>query len=130
LALCSTRSPSAATLEPVSELWVPPHDGDALADLVAALADGDPDDAAEAATAVPPDDPDAIDAAWSAVRSAAVTDQWMVLHAIKHVVAMEQSFRISDHPARIWFLAAASRTAAHATAVEQPLADTVAEILS
>lgn len=130
LALCATRSPSAADLDPVAELWVPPFDDGGVDDLIDALSDGDPDAAAEAATAVPPDDPAAVENAWAAVRAAAATDQWMVLHAIKHVVAMEHGFHSSDHPARIWFLAAAARTAAHATAIDQPVAGLVAEILS
>ena len=129
LALCATRSPNAEALDPVAELWVPPFDDGAVDDLLVALGDGDPDAASEAATAVPPDEPDSVLAAWSAVRATAATDQWMMLHAVEHTVAMEHAFRLSDHPARIWFLAAAARTAAHATAVDQPVAALVAEIL-
>ncbi len=125
LALCATRSPNLRRLAPIAELSVPPSDGGALEDLLASLADGDPDGAADAASAIPPDDADATEAAWQAVAAAAVTDQWMLLHATKLAVAMHEDFAHSTHPARIWFLAAAARVAAHATLVDQPLATAV-----
>jgi hypothetical protein len=125
LALCATRSPNARRLAPVAELSVPPSDGGALEDLLGSLTDGDPDGAADAASAIPPDDADATTAAWRAVANAAVTDQWMLLHATKLVVAMHEEFEQSAHPARIWFLAAAARVAAHTTLVDQPLATSV-----
>jgi hypothetical protein len=127
LAICATESPHLANLAPVEELAVPPSDDGGLEDLLAALEDGDPDAATEAASAIPPGDPEATSAAWSAIAATAATDQWMVLHGVKHVVAMHDDFVNSDHPARIWYLAAAARTAAHATAVDQPLANRVAE---
>ena len=113
----------------MAELTVPPFDDGALDDLHDALADGDPDAAAEAASAIPPDDDDAVDAAWSALARTAARDQWMVTHAVKHVVAMHEDFHHSAHPARAWFLAAAARTAAHAAAVDQPLAGRADELL-
>ena len=61
--------------------------------------------------------------------AAAATDQWMVTHAVKHVVAMHEDFHHSAHPARAWFLAAAARTAAHATSVDQPVAQRADELL-
>jgi hypothetical protein len=122
LALCATRSPNARRLAGVAELSVPPSDGGALEDLLASLVDGDPDGAADAASAIPPDDSDATSFAWRAVAAAAVTDQWMLLHATKLVVAMHEDFEQSTHPARIWFLAAAARVAAHAAMFDQPLA--------
>jgi hypothetical protein len=122
LALCATRSPNARRLAPVAELSVPPSDGGALEDLLASLVDGDPDGAADAASAIPPDDVEATAIAWRAVAAAAVTDQWMLLHATKLVVAMHEDFEHSAHPARIWFLAAAARVAAHASMFDQPLA--------
>lgn len=129
LALCVTDSPNARRLAPVAELTIPPWDDGAVDDLVDALAHGEPDAAAEAASAVPPDDADAVARAWAAIVDAAVTDQWMVLHGLKHVVAMREDFDTSSHPARTWFLAAAARTAAHATAVEQPLAVHIERLL-
>jgi hypothetical protein len=54
----------------------------------------------------------------------------MVTHAVKHVVAMHEDFHHSSHPARAWFLAAAARSAAHATAVDQPVAVRAAQLLS
>ncbi|MFN7150878.1 MAG: hypothetical protein ACK4V6_15545, partial [Microthrixaceae bacterium] len=122
LALCATRSPNARRLAPVAELSVPPSDGGALEDLLASLVDGDPDGAADAASAIPPDDAEGTATAWRAVAAAAVTDQWMLLHATKLVVAMHEDFEHSTHPARIWFLAAAARVAAHASMFDQPLA--------
>lgn len=125
LALCATESPNAAGLVCVAELSVPPWDDGALDDLLDALTEGDPDAAAEAASAVPVQDGHACRSAWAAIVDAAVTDQWMVLHALKHVVALRDDFDSSTHPARAWFLAAAARTAAHARAVEQPLAQRI-----
>lgn len=125
LALCATRSPNARRLAPVAELTVPPSDGGALEDLLASLTDGDPDGAADAASAIPPDDAEAVATAWRAVARAAVTDQWMLLHATKVVVALHEDFGCSTHPARIWFLAAAARVAAHASMFDQPLAAAV-----
>lgn len=127
LALCATRSPNARRLAPVAELSVPPSDGGALEDLLASLAEVDPDGAADAASAVPPDDTDATDTAWRAIAAAAVEDQWMLLHATKLVVAMHEDFVQSTHPARIWFLAAAARVAAHAGLADQPLAAAVSD---
>ena len=129
LALCATESPSVARLAAVEELTVPPTDDGALDDLLDALADGDPDAAADAASAVAPDDAEATDAAWAAVRAAAVTDESMFLHAAKHVVAMDEDFHASAHPARGWFLAAAARTAAHGAAGPSDVADAVTERL-
>jgi hypothetical protein len=108
---------------------VPPFDDGALDDLHDALAEGDPDAAAEAASAVPPGDADAVAAAWAALAATAARDQWMVTHATKHVVAMHEDFHQSDHPARAWFLAAAARTAAHAAAADQPLARRAEDLL-
>ncbi len=129
LALSATESASTSELSAIEELTVPPTDDGALEDLLDALSDGDPDAAADAASAVPPGDADATDAAWAAVRAAAVTDQSTFLHAVKHVVAMDEDFHASAHPARGWFLAAAARTAAHAAAGPSDIADTVAERL-
>lgn len=129
LALCAPDSPTARRLARIGELTVPPFDDGAIDDLRAALDDGDPDAAAEAASAVPTEDTAAVAAAWSAVATAAVTDQWMVTHAVKHTVAMHEDFHQSAHPARAWFLATAARTAAHATAVDQPLARRARELL-
>ena len=114
LALCAPESPTARGLAAIGELSVPPFDDGAVEDLRDALADGDPDAAAEAASAVPPEDADVSAGAWAAVAAAAATDQWMVTHAVKHVVAMHEDFHHSAHPARAWFLAAAARSAAHA----------------
>ena len=122
LAICSTESPQLRRLARVEELAVPPYDDGALEDLLDALADGDPDAASDAACAVPPDDVESIRTAWAAVLSTAATDQWMLLHGIKHAVAMYEDFSATSHPARIWYLAAAARTAAHATAMDQPVA--------
>ena len=129
LALCAIESTSAQRLAPIAELAVPVFDDGAVDDLLAALDDGDPDAAAEAASAVPVDDPHAVEAAWTAVARAAAEDQWMVMHAAKHVVAMREDFHASAHPARAWFLAAAARTAAHATAADQPFARSVRDQL-
>ena len=129
LALCATESTSAGHLAPIAELAVPVFDDGALEDLFEALDDGDPDAAAEAASAVPVDDAHAVEAAWNAVARAAADDQWMVMHAAKHVVAMREDFHSSAHPARAWFLAAAARTAAHATAADQPFARSVRDQL-
>jgi hypothetical protein len=129
LALCAPDSPTARALAPIGELSVAPFDDGALDDLRDALDDGDPDAAAEAASAVPPDDDEAVGSAWSAIAAAAARDQWMVTHAVKHTVAMREDFDASQHPARSWFLAAAARTAAHASAVEQPLAERIASRL-
>jgi hypothetical protein len=129
LALCAPESPSARGLAAIGELSVPPFDDGAVDDLRDALADGDPDAAAEAASAVPPEDADASAEAWAAVAAAAATDQWMVTHAVKHVVAMHEDFHHSAHPARAWFLAAAARSAAHATSVDQPVALRATELL-
>lgn len=125
LALCAIESPSAARLAAIEELTVPPSDDGALEDLLGALDDGDPDAAADAASAVPPDDDDAIADAWGAVAAAAATDQVLLLHGVKHVVAMREDFQASSHPARIWFLAAAARTAAHAATGPSDVADAV-----
>lgn len=129
LALCATESPSLGALSPIEELTVAPTDDGALEDLFDALDDGDPDAAADAASAVPPGDPDATAAAWTAIRRAAATDQSMLLHGVKHVVAMHEDFQASEHPARGWFLAAAARTAAHAAAGPSEVSDAVAERL-
>jgi hypothetical protein len=130
LALWSTESSAGALLEPIGELWVPPSDDGGLDDLRDALADGDPDAAAEAATAVAPDDPDACDAAWQAVRGASASDQWQGLQLLVQVQALQRGFGGTDHPARIWFLAAAARAAAHATACDQPVRELTEQILS
>ena len=129
LALCATESASASELAAIEELTVAPTDDGALEDLLDALDDGDPDAAADAASAVPPGDPDATDAAWAAVRAAAVRDQSMFGHAVKHVVAMDEDFHASTHPARGWFLAAAARTAAHGAAGPNDVADATTERL-
>jgi hypothetical protein len=129
LALCAPDSPTSRSLVRIGELSVAPFDDGALDDLRDALADGDPDAAAEAASAVPPDDEAAVESAWSAIAATAARDQWMVTHAVKHTVAMREDFASSQHPARIWFLAAAARTAAHVAAVDQPLADRIADQL-
>ncbi len=121
LAICSTESPGLARLTSLGELAVPHSDDEALEDMVDAIREGNPDGAAEAASAVPVDDEDAVDRAWSEILAAAASDQWMLLHGVKHAVAMHDDFASSGHPARIWFLAAAARTAAHATASEQPV---------
>ncbi len=126
LALCATESPSLARLARIEELSVPPSDDGAVEDLEDALADGDPDAAADAASAVPPDDDAAVAAAWAAVSAAGAADQSMLLHGIKHVVAMREDFAASQHPARIWFLAAAARTAAHAAAGPTDVAEACA----
>jgi len=130
LALWATDSRAAAVLEPIGELWVPPSDDGGLDDLCEALGDGDPDAAAEAATAVPPGDRAATDAAWAAVRRAAATDQWSGLQIAMQVHAMARGFAGTDHPARIWFLAAAARAAGHATACDQPVSRLAEQILS
>lgn len=129
LALCAPLSPTASRLAAVEELVVAPHDDGALDDLRDALEAGDPDGAADAASAVPVDDASAVEAAWAAVAATAARDQWMVTHAVKHTVAMHRDFHRSAHPARGWFLAAAARTAAHAATVDQPLADRLDELL-
>lgn len=130
LALCATEGPSTDALEPVAELWIPPFDDGALEDLLVALEEGDAEAAAEAASAVPPDDPATVDAAWQALAALAVTDPSPALTAMTHVVAMERGFRTSAHPARIWFLAAAARVAAEVGSVERPIAASVADFLS
>jgi hypothetical protein len=122
LAICSTESPQLPRLARVEELAVPPYDDGALEDLLDALDAGDPDAASDAACAVPPDDPESVATAWAAVLATGATDQWMLLHGIKHSVAMYEDFVATAHPARIWYLAAAARTAAHATAMDQPVA--------
>lgn len=122
LAIASTESPQLRRLARVEELAVPPYDDGALDDLLDALAEGDPDAASDAACAVPPDDAESVRTAWAAVLSTAATDQWMLLHGVKHAVAMYEDFHATAHPARIWYLAAAARTAAHATAMDQPVA--------
>lgn len=129
LAICSTESPRALHLAPLGELSTPHSDDEALEDMVAAIRGGDPDAAAEAASAVPVDDGAAVERAWAVVFAAVVRDQWMLLHGIKHAVAMHEDFGASGHPARIWYLAAAARTAAHAAAAEQPVAAEVARRL-
>lgn len=130
LALCAPEGPAAAVLEPVAELWVPPFDDGALGDLVVALEEADADAAAEAATAVPPDDPDSVAAAWHAVTAAATATRASSLDALVHVVAMARGFRATDHPARIWLLAAAARVAA-GTGTDEEAVDTLpAEFLS
>lgn len=126
LALCATESPQMGSLVRLEELSAPPFDDGGLEDLLAALEDGDPDAAAEAASAIPPHDEAAIATAWRAIERAAATDQWMLLHAVKHAVAMREDFNASSHPARIWYLAAAARSAAHASANDQPLTDAFA----
>lgn len=130
LALCATEGPSSDALEPVAELWVPPFDDGAFEDLLVALEEGDSEAAAEAASAVPPDDPATTDTAWRALAALAVTDSSPSLAAVTHVVAMERGFRTSAHPARIWFLAAAARVAAGVGSTERPLAAAVADFLS
>ena len=129
LALCAIHAPAADLLDPVGELWVPPADDGGLEDLCGALEDGDPDGAAEAATAVLLDDPATVDAAWRAVHDLAITDQWGELHPLQHTVAMERCFRASGHPARVWYLAAAARTAGHAAALDQDLTRRALDLL-
>jgi len=129
LAICSTESPGLPRLVALEELAAPPSDDHGLADLIEALDAGDPDGAAEAASAVPVEDGEAVDAAWSAVFAAVVRDQWMLLHGPKHAIALHEDFRASDHPARIWYLAAAARTAGHVAALDQPVAAEVARRL-
>jgi hypothetical protein len=126
LALCATESPHAHGLTALEELWAPPSDDAGLEDLLVALDEGEPDAAAEAASAVAVEDDDAMRTAWTAVLAAAASDQWLVLHGVKHTMAMYEDFAASAHPARGWYLAAAARTAAHATAREQPVAALVA----
>ena len=130
LALCATESSSARHLAPIAELAVPVFDDGALDDLREALDEGDPDAAAEAASAIPPEDGDAVATAWTAIAAAAAGDQWMVMHAAKQVVAMREDFHSSAHPAKAWFLAAAARTAAHVSAAEQPFARRARDLLS
>jgi hypothetical protein len=122
LAICSTEGPTLPSLAGIEELAVPRSDDGALDDLIDALDEGDPDAAADAATAVPLDDTAALRTAWRAVFATGATDQWLQLHGIKHVVAMHDDFEVSDHPARVWYLAAAARTAALASTVDQPVA--------
>lgn len=130
LALCAPDSPTSHGLARIAELSVPPFDDGALEDLRDAVDAGDPDAASEAASAVPPDDAESVRAAWSVLAAAAARDQWMVTHAVKHVVAMHEDFhRCDDHPARVWFLAAAARTAAHVGTADQPVADQVVHLL-
>jgi hypothetical protein len=122
LALCSIHSPGARCTEPAFELWVPPSDDAGLEDLRAALVDGDPDAAADAATAVSLDDAASADAAWSAVIATAARDQWHGVGTLEHVEAAHRACTSTDHPARIWYLAAAARSAAYGAAAPQPLA--------
>ncbi len=121
LALCATESPTSGRLAPIAELAVPPFDDGALDDLRAALHDEDPAAAAEAGSAVPPEDADAVDAAVGG-RCGSTRRSVDGVHAAKHVVAMREDFHSSTHPARAWFLAAAARTAAQVNAIDQPLA--------
>ena len=114
LALAAPSSPSARVLAPLAELWVPPFDSSGLADTLLALSEADPDTAAEAATAIDPLDHESTDTAWCAFRRAAASDCSLHMQRLVQVAALERGFRGSSHPAKIWFLSAAARTAAHA----------------
>ena len=130
LALAAPLSPSASSLDSVGELWVPPFDSSGLADTLLALADADPDSAAEAATAIPPQDHESTNQAWLAIRRAVAADSSLQMQPLAQVAALERGFRATDHPARIWFLAAAARTAAQSRSHAEPLAALAEDILS
>lgn len=130
LALAAPLSPSASSLDSVGELWVPPFDSSGLADTLLALADADPDSAAEAATAIPPQDHESTNQAWLAIRRVVAADSSLQMQPLAQVAALERGFRTTDHPARIWFLAAAARTAAHSRSHAEPLAALAEDILS
>lgn len=130
LALAALASPSACTLSPVTELWVPPFDSSGLADTLSAIAEADPEAASEAATAIPPADHESTDTAWCVIRRAAASDYSLDMQALAQVTALERGFRSTNHPARIWFLAAAARSAAQSGVTLQPLAVLAEEILS
>ena len=130
LALAAPLSPSASSLDSVGELWVPPFDSSGLADTLLALADADPDSAAEAATAIPPQDHESTNQAWLAIRRVVAADSSLQMQPLAQVTALERGFRSTDHPARIWFLAAAARTAAHSRSHAEPLAALAEDILS
>ena len=130
LALAAPLSPSASSLSSVGELWVPPFDSSGLADTLLAIADADPDSAAEAATAIPPQDHESTNQAWLAIRRAVAADSSLQMQPLAQVAALERGFRSTDHPARIWFLAAAARTAAQSRSHAEPLAALAEDILS
>jgi hypothetical protein len=130
LALAAPLSPSASGLGSVGELWVPPFDSSGLADTLLALADADPDSAAEAATAIPPQDHESTNQAWIAIRRSVAADPSLQMQPLAQVAALERGFRSTDHPARIWFLAAAARTAADSGSHAEPLAALAEDILS
>ena len=129
LALASVESPSTMQLDPVDELYAPPTDDGALDDLVGAIEAGDPDGASEAGTAIRVEHAGDVDAAWSAIRAAAVADETRHLAAVRHVVGLEDDFRASTHPCRGWYLAAAARTAGRSAGTEQVIAARVREHL-
>jgi hypothetical protein len=130
LALAAPLSPSASSLGSVGELWVPPFDSSGLADTLLALADADPDSAAEAATAIPPQDHESTNQAWIAIRRSVAADPSLQMQPLAQVAALERGFHSTDHPARIWFLAAAARTAADSGSHAEPLAALAEDILS
>lgn len=130
LALASPLSPSASSLGSVGELWVPPFDSSGLADTLLAIADADPDSAAEAATAIPPQDHESTNQAWLAIRRSVAADSSLRMQPLAQVASLERGFRGTDHPAKIWFLAAAARTAAHSGSDAEPLAALAEDILS
>jgi hypothetical protein len=130
LALAAPMSPSASSLSSVGELWVPPFDSGGLEDTLLAIADADPDSAAEAATAIPPQDHESTNQAWLAIRRSVAADSSLRMQPLAQVAALERGFRTTDHPAKIWFLAAAARTAAHSRSHAEPLAALAEDILS
>ncbi|MEX0768197.1 MAG: hypothetical protein WD029_06975, partial [Microthrixaceae bacterium] len=130
LALAAATSPSAISLSSLAELWVPPFDSGGLADTLSAVAEADPESAAEAATAIPPADSESTDAAWCVIRRTVAGDSSLQMHSLMQVTALERGFRSTTHPAKIWFLAAAARSAAQTRMTAQPLAELAEEILS
>lgn len=130
LALAAPSSPSATQLSNLAELCVPPSDSGGLADMLLAVAEGDPESASDAAAAIPPEDHASTDTAWCALRRAVAGDYSMQMQRLVHVTALERGFRNTDHPAKIWFLAAAARSAAQARSQPHPLATLATDILS
>ncbi|CAB4759383.1 unannotated protein [freshwater metagenome] len=130
LALAAPTSPAAGILAPLAELWVPPFDSSGLADTLLALGEADPEASAEAATAIDPLDHESTDTAWCAIRRATASDCSLRMQRLVQVTALERGFRASSHPAKIWFLSAAARTAANSRLHRGALAELAEDTLS
>jgi hypothetical protein len=97
-----------------------------LDDLRRAIQNADEDEAARVALTVPDED---AESAWKEIHDVAVTDQWLVQHAPKQSVALHDRYRACRHGRRTVYLAAAARTAALVTGLDQPQATLIRQAL-